>query len=192
MTPKVGDARVPAAPASGAMHVKSLKLLSFDAVFRQVHDALVARPGGGPLRQAVEPREADWSGWSPFARNGTEPGADSPLPGSVDPLELSLALPVGAIPREPVRASTPTNDAASLASLERVVERLSFGGDRRMGTARLELGGAWTGTVLVVHASGREVRLELSLAAGGDGRALAERLAARLRARGLTTDVSIS
>jgi hypothetical protein len=84
-------------------------------------------------------------------------------------------------------------DAAELAVLERVVERLSFGSDRRTAMARLELGGVWAGTVLVVRASGREVELRLELAGGRvASRELGERLAARLRSRGFATALSFS
>lgn len=125
-----------------------------------------------------------------FARNGTVPKTESVAPCLIDPLELSLARPLGISPRDPSKLPTAATDAAAVAAIERVVERLSFGGDRRTGVARIELGGVWTGTVLVVRASGREVRLEL--AGGPEAAALAERLAARLRSRGLLADVSLS
>jgi hypothetical protein len=84
------------------------------------------------------------------------------------------------------------SSAPELAALERVVERLSFGGDGRTGTARIELGARFAGAVIVVHTSGRDV--ELSLESSQPGRRaleLSERVAARLRARGFDAGVTI-
>jgi 4-aminobutyrate aminotransferase-like enzyme len=66
-----------------------------------------------------------------------------------------------------------------------VLQRVAWGGDRRRGVARLELGGDLAGAVVVVRGEGREVALELTLPRGGTAGELPERLAARLAARGL-------
>jgi hypothetical protein len=74
---------------------------------------------------------------------------------------------------------------AEIAVLEEVVRRISWGGDRRSGVARIELGGAHQGTAILVRGAGREVALSIELGQGDDAGALPERLVARLRARGL-------
>jgi hypothetical protein len=90
-----------------------------------------------------------------------------------------------------LRVGHAPSSAPELAALERVVERLSFGGDGRSGTARIELGARFAGAVIVVHTSGREVELSLeSSQPGGHALELSERVAARLRARGFDAAVS--
>jgi hypothetical protein len=113
----------------------------------------------------------------------------------IDPLELSLAPPGMTWARldasRPRVGHTPSS-APELAGLERVVERLSFGGDGRSGTARIELGARFAGVVIVVHTSGREVELSLELSqAGTRALELGERVAARLRKRGFEAVVSV-
>jgi hypothetical protein len=121
-------------------------------------------------------------------REGGAPCAD------LDPLSRSLALPIGApLPgmthaaqrgsSEPTGAGPGT---AVLVGLEEAVRRIAWGGDRRRGVARIELGGEHLGTTLVVQGEGREVSLSIELAPGRDAGSLPERLAARLRARGLS------
>lgn len=75
--------------------------------------------------------------------------------------------------------------ASEVVLIEEVVRRISWGGDRRRGAARIELGGALTGTTIVVHGEGREVALDIELAPGAEAGSLPARLAARLAARGL-------
>jgi hypothetical protein len=192
MTVKVGEARDPRLGANVELPNKCSISLGFSAVLGRCVEALVVGPVAAPPLTVVTapgPAAVEPGG---FARNGMPPeeeGADSVV---VDPLELSLARPLGFSPRDPVKPASPAPDALTVAWIERAVDRLSFGGDRRTGIARIELGGSWTGTVLVVRASGREVQLELELAGRPGGAALAERLAARLRARGLAADVSFS
>jgi hypothetical protein len=79
-----------------------------------------------------------------------------------------------------------------VVALEEVVRRVAWGGDRRSGVARLELGGAHLGTAIVVRGAGREVALSIELARGSDAGTLPARLLERLRARGLeVTDVEV-
>ena len=75
---------------------------------------------------------------------------------------------------------------AVLVGLEEAVRSIAWGGDRRRGVARIELGGEHLGTTLVVQGEGREVSLSIELAPGRDAGSLPERLTARLRARGLS------
>lgn len=115
-------------------------------------------------------------------------------PPAVDPLALSLATAPAAplLAAERAVSVAPANGApmtgasvldAVLAS--EVLQRVAWGGDRRRGVARLELGGELSGAVVVVKGEGREVSLEVSLPEGLHAADLPERLAARLAARGL-------
>jgi hypothetical protein len=74
---------------------------------------------------------------------------------------------------------------------ERMLRRLSWGGDARRGTARLELGaGALSGAELVVTAEGGHISLDLRLPTDADG-GLADRIRRRLEARGYSADVTV-
>lgn len=110
----------------------------------------------------------------------------------LDPLAMSLASPGGGMvlsgpdPAPPTSGANPAGGATFDAALAaEVLQRVAWGGDRRRGVARLELGGELAGTVVVVSGEGREVTLELSVPAGVHAETLPERLSARLAARGL-------
>ena len=93
---------------------------------------------------------------------------------------LSSALPV----REDLQ-----NLLTSLA------RRTAWGGDRRRGTARIELSeGALAGATLVVHAEQRAVSVELELpegVAGAGARSWQQRIAERLEGRGFSANVKV-
>jgi hypothetical protein len=104
-----------------------------------------------------------------------------------DPLVRSLAA-------QDVRGVNPPADGSSLAQLApeleflmtQLVRRAAWGGDRRRGTARIELGsGELAGATLLVESEQNEVRIELELPAGVLAEPWRERIAARLSARGL-------
>jgi hypothetical protein len=113
----------------------------------------------------------------------------------LDPLELSLSVALGGgQPGMLTPVGNTLHDASSgarplvggeLALIEEVVRRISWGGDRRRGAARIELGGALVGTTIVVQGEGRTVALDIELGPGADAGTLPARLAARLAARGL-------
>lgn len=115
------------------------------------------------------------------------PGAE----GALDPLTRSLATPGGLVfPREAthraeVRPVAPS-DVVVARALEEVVRRVSWGGDRRRGVARIELGGAQAGTAIVVTGEGRDISVRIETRPGVELGALPGRLAERLRARGLS------
>ena len=68
----------------------------------------------------------------------------------------------------------------------RFVRRLAWGGDGRRGTARIEIAaGEWAGAAIVVHAVERQVRIEIDLPEGVPLESWRERIAARLRERGV-------
>lgn len=74
---------------------------------------------------------------------------------------------------------------------ERWLRRLSWGGDGRRATARLELGaGALSGAELVVTAEGGHISLDLRLPTDAEG-GLADRIRRRLEAKGYSADVTI-
>jgi len=127
-----------------------------------------------------------------LARRG--PSAEVALLGDIlDPLCRSLASSAGL---SALAAAGPSASAAEgfsvtppglfeLAAVEEVVRRVAWGGDRRSGVARIELGGAHLGTSIVVRGTGREVALSIEVAHGADVGELPARLVERLKARGL-------
>ena len=108
----------------------------------------------------------------------------------LDPLTMVLAPPASHAP--PSVASDLTLRTDFAAAVEEIVRRISWGGDRRSGTARIELGrGALEGGAIVVQALGRQVKVELDLPPGFDGRELEDRLRRRLSSRGIDVSVSL-
>jgi hypothetical protein len=73
-----------------------------------------------------------------------------------------------------------------------IARRVAWGGDRRKGTARIELSeGALAGATLVVHTEQRSVSVELELPAGTGAQDWQARLLERLEARGFTANVQV-
>jgi len=73
-----------------------------------------------------------------------------------------------------------------------LARRVAWGGDRRKGSARIELAeGALAGATLVVHAEEREVKVELELPAGAGSGGWPARIAERLEARGFSAQVRV-
>jgi len=144
-----------------------------------------------------------WAGFSKRGAVGLDQAGQGTLPAKgprsagpranrdepeLDPLARSLAVP-GPVASAAPAAAAPTSvnrEVADARELEEAVRRIAWGGDRRRGVARLELGGSYEGTVVTVRGEGREVSLRLELRPGTDARNLPERLVERLTARGLT------
>lgn len=105
----------------------------------------------------------------------------------VDPLELALCNPALGLANHPPEGAGGPRGVLSLDPLvTELVRAVAWGGDRRRGAARLELGGSrFGGTSVVVHAEGRELTLELDAPAHVDTEELAARLTQRLESRGL-------
>ncbi|HEY1536364.1 MAG TPA: hypothetical protein VGF76_20230 [Polyangiaceae bacterium] len=74
-----------------------------------------------------------------------------------------------------------------------LARRVAWGGDRRKGSARIELSeGAFAGATLVVHTDQRSVSVELELPGGTSaGQGLQQRLLDRLEGRGFAARVRI-
>jgi hypothetical protein len=122
---------------------------------------------------------------TPTARPPRARGSDDAA--LVDPLARSLAVPSVALASPPApNTMTTTNVAVNdLAAFEEAVRRVAWGGDRRRGVARIELGGEYAGTAIVVRGEGREVAVRVEVPRGSDARDLPARLVERLEARGL-------
>ena len=126
------------------------------------------------------------------------PGGEPELVGEVlDPLCRSLAAALSPALLAPSPAPLGGSSARAagvveLAAVEEAVRRVAWGGDRRSGVARIELGGAHLGTAIVVRGAGRAVALSIELGSGSDSRSLPALLVERLKARGLAvTDVEV-
>jgi hypothetical protein len=160
-------------------------------------------PGSGPLAggatEVVEGAHLARSGAivPETVRGGFDRGTSGT---ELDPLARSLAVPFGAPPpgmiptteRSGTEFPNPGAGVPELARLEEAVRRIAWGGDRRRGVARIELGGELGGTTLEVRGEGRDVSLRIELGRGRDAGSLPERIAERLRARGLSlTDVEV-
>lgn len=155
----------------------------------------IAGPGNA-IAPLVDPGSHERANFSPgepgpLARaDAAKETEDLPLPDSeaplLDPLELAMATPLGSLPPN-------TRDLGpSVASLldplvAELVRSIAWGGDRRRGAARLELGGKrFGGASVVVHADGKAIALEIAAPAHADAHELGERLRERFEARGLT------
>lgn len=73
-----------------------------------------------------------------------------------------------------------------------LARRVAWGGDRRKGSARIELSeGALAGATLVVHTERQTVSVELELPAGMAAQGWQERIAQRLEGRGFLAQVKV-
>ena len=194
MTAKVGESRSPLASAVVLTEYKYTNLLKFISVLQRASGAPAMGPEAFDWRGTASTSEAALEGVGRFTRSGMGLASEAEgVPGTpIDPLELSLSRTPTSLRIEAAQRVT-AMDVADVAVLERVVERLSFGGDRRGAIARLQLGGIWAGAVLVVRASGNEVELQLEGSmARPETRELGERLVARLRLRGFSAALRVS
>lgn len=138
---------------------------------------LEVQKGAGPT---LEPR----------AVRGPEPENAEPRPALLDPIEpfsRVLAQPVlAASPASPPGLPPPAALLNEQVLLDQLVRRLSWGGNGRRGSARLELGaGHLAGATVVLHVEGREVALEVEGGAGAELEGWRAKLVERLEARGL-------
>ena len=114
----------------------------------------------------------------------------------LDPLLCQMAAQYSAAPASgqavhSASAALPLRDDLQNL-LTGLARRVAWGGDRRKGSARIELSeGALAGATLVVHTEQRSVCVELELPAGARGSGLEERLRERLEARGFSASVRV-
>jgi len=156
------------------------------------------RPGSRPLQggtSSLKQREED----SPARLAPSAPAAAEPerepaassdanpswQPGAVDPLAL---FGVGGLEHAAPVAAPPA--AAGFDPLiSELLRSIAWGGGRRRGTARIELGsGRYGGTTLKVDVVGDSLQIDLEAPPGIDAAALGARLAERFEARGLRVD----
>ncbi|MEO8904625.1 MAG: hypothetical protein ABI488_19630 [Polyangiaceae bacterium] len=106
-------------------------------------------------------------------------------------LHPGLSLAVVAQPSAAPSALPLREDLQNL--LTGLARRVAWGGDRRKGSARIELSeGALAGATLVVHAEQRSVSVEIELPGGvSAGSGLQQRLLERLEGRGFAARVRI-
>jgi len=116
----------------------------------------------------------------------------------LDPLWCQFAVHPGITPQ--VVAAQPSPAPATLPLREDLqnlltglARRVAWGGDRRKGSARIELSeGVLAGATLVVHAEQRSVSVEIELPRGNSaGQGLQQRILDRLEGRGFAARVRI-
>ncbi len=143
------------------------------------------------LSAATDQNRGSAAAWE--SEQGSPAATDDALPPVVDPLAVGLA-PLGDVTSGGAPAACGDERGAAIgprgvldaALVAEVVQRVSWGGDRRRGVARLELGGELSGVVVVVEGEGRDIGLGISAPPGRNFDGLRERLEARLVARGLS------
>jgi hypothetical protein len=98
------------------------------------------------------------------------------------------------LPEAPAAAASTLAWRADLQTLlSGLARRAAWGGDKRKGSARLELAeGALAGATLLVHTEERSVSVELELPAGASASSWQTRIAERLEARGFAAHVRIA
>ena len=174
--------RIPAhRPGSAVSHLRSPQTTP---------DGAPAHPQGTARRRSERELDPD-----------SEPGRESRL----DPLSCQLACH-GAFqhaltptvahplpgPAQPPAVLPPSADLQQL--LTGLARRVAWGGDRRKGTARIELSeGALAGATLIVHTEQRSVSVELELpvGAGVGTQGWEARLTERLEGRGFSAQVRV-
>jgi len=127
-----------------------------------------------------------------------DPEARTASEGPLDPLFCQLAVNHGLssfVQPNPAAPVVPTalplrDDLQNL--LTGLARRAAWGGDRRKGSARIELSeGALAGATLVVHTDQRSVSVELDLPPGTAAQGWQQRIAERLEGRGFAARVKV-
>jgi hypothetical protein len=186
----------------------NLKRTAPSASFRALLEAPTRRPNWahGPVAQSSQLEGAQKLGKpvlpaahgrhrrdaEPERESGARPDGEALL----DPLVRQIALPL-ALMASHATVSTPLSAALPLREdlqnlLSGLARRVAWGGDRRKGSARIELSqGALSGATLIVHTEERAVSVELELPPGVAGQGFEERIQERLEARGFSARVRI-
>lgn len=160
-------------------------------VVRHAHPQIAqSRPEPAPDHPQTRPRRGP--------EDAPDPEPDRLPEAALDPLFCQLAM------NQAQTLSVQLNPASSLAPsalplrgdlqhlLNGLARRTAWGGDRRKGSARIELSeGALAGATLVVHAEQRSVSVELELPQGLSAPGWQQRIADRLEARGFSARVQV-
>jgi hypothetical protein len=119
-------------------------------------------------------------------RHATDEGAEAE-PAAPPPFEPFAVLlgSLGAFEAPAERGLAPLPERL----VAEIVRNIAWGGDRRRGAARIELGGErFGGTRVTIEVEGDRLRLSLDAPPGVDAVALRQRLTERLERRGLTVE----
>lgn len=137
-----------------------------------------SEPRRPPLSSTPSPSEAD-----PERASAGDP-LPTWQPGAIDPLALFGVAGASAPP-----VASPVAPAVLDPLVSELLRSIAWGGDRRRGTARIELGsGRYGGTTLRVDVVGDRLQIDLQAPPGVDAAALGARLQERFEARGLRVD----
>lgn len=101
----------------------------------------------------------------------------------------TLAQPLARVPEPAPATAAPPSPLSPPDELllDRLVKRLSWGGNGRRGSARIELGaGSLAGATLLVHADGSELTLEIEGADPGAAAEFTARISRRLGDKGFS------
>lgn len=135
---------------------------------------------------------------TPPPLEGTDEREDASPGAMLDPMFCQLAVncvPSGIVQQDPASPATPMTslmpeDLQSLVT--GLARRVAWGGDRRRGSARIELSeGILAGATLVVHTERRTVSVELELPPGAVDHGWQQRITSRLERRGFATQVTV-
>ena len=210
---EVTPARAPdpaARPVSRTVPDNSIRTapsVSFRSLFLKL--PMTANPAQRPTLGHAHSAAAQTGAEVPVARGHGRPSRDLEHSGDsggsearaergavLDPLLCQMAVQSGIAPAagqavHSASAALPLRDDLQNL-LTGLARRVAWGGDRRKGSARIELSeGALAGATLVVHTEQRSVSVELELPAGAPGSGLEERLRERLEARGFSASVRV-
>ena len=112
---------------------------------------------------------------------------EPPLAPSLEPFAVLLGS-IGAVDAPPLATESRAAWLPERLAAE-IVKSIAWGGDRRRGAARIELGGdRFDGTTVTIEVDGDRLRLGLDTPPGVDAAELRERLTARLERRGLSIE----
>jgi hypothetical protein len=179
-------------------------LLSFADLLRRPPSASITAQGptAPDNRLAGTETTAEAPAGTPQARarrdsnTALDPAAESTSEAMLDPLVCQLAVnqgPSSFVQTDPVLAEGALPWQRDLQTLlTGLVRRASWGGDRRKGSARIELSeGALAGATLVVHTEQHLVSVELELPSGVPTLGWQRRITERLEARGFAAKVTV-